>query len=165
MFKQCATLNTDIVVRWHGSMPDSRIFDNSVIRDRFEADEISGYLLGDSGYPCRNYLLTPLSNPHTESEHRYNTAHKKTRNKIECAGVWKKRFPILSVPIRVNLSAVPQIVVATAVLHNIALQYNEVSYSDSPAPEDQSEIEQENEASTNSVLSVRNTVVQRFFSG
>ena len=55
---------TDIVVRWHGSVPDSRIFENSVIRDRFEADEISGYLLGDRGYPCRNYLLTPLSNPH-----------------------------------------------------------------------------------------------------
>ncbi|XP_008188715.1 putative nuclease HARBI1, partial [Acyrthosiphon pisum] len=57
---------------WPGSVHDSTIFDNSMIRAQFENNEFGNcFLLGDGGYPCRDYLMTPLLNPYTEPEKRY----------------------------------------------------------------------------------------------
>lgn len=39
--------------------------------------------------------------------------------------VWKKRFPILAVRINMNLEFVESIIVATAVIHNIARYFGE----------------------------------------
>lgn len=41
------------------------------------------WLLGDSAYPCKSYLLTPLLQTHSSNEVNYNRAHIKTRNTIE----------------------------------------------------------------------------------
>lgn len=61
-----------ICIRWPGSVHDSTIFDNSMLRARFENQEFGTcVLLGDGGYPCRSYLMTPLLNQRTESEKRY----------------------------------------------------------------------------------------------
>ncbi|CAI6371601.1 unnamed protein product [Macrosiphum euphorbiae] len=50
----------------------------------------------------------------------------KTRNVVERSyGVWKRRFPVLSLGIRLDLSKVEAIIVATAVLHNIAILQKE----------------------------------------
>lgn len=55
-------------------------------------------LLGDGGYECRKYLRTPLSNPATPAEQEYNTRLSSTRMTVErLFGVWKRRFPILSI--------------------------------------------------------------------
>ncbi|CAB3986138.1 Hypothetical predicted protein, partial [Paramuricea clavata] len=43
-----------------GSVHDARIFDNSRICAQFERGDIQGILLGDNGYPCRQYLMTPV---------------------------------------------------------------------------------------------------------
>ena len=39
------------------------------MRSKFENNEFPGnYLLGDSGYACKRYILTPLGNPGTKPE-------------------------------------------------------------------------------------------------
>ena len=48
----------NIVVRWSGSVHDSKIFENSRLCAQFEHGDIQGMLLGDNGYPCRPYLMT-----------------------------------------------------------------------------------------------------------
>uniref|UniRef100_A0A0P4VXD6 DDE Tnp4 domain-containing protein n=1 Tax=Scylla olivacea TaxID=85551 RepID=A0A0P4VXD6_SCYOL len=68
----------NIICSWPGSVHDSRVFDNSRVCHLLEEGNYSGYLLGDSGYPCRKYLLTPLLSPTTEKERKYNIAHIKT---------------------------------------------------------------------------------------
>jgi len=113
---------TDIVARWPGSVHDSTIFHNSRLRANFENHMYrNALILGDSGYPSKSYLLTPLLNPERPAEIVYNQAHIRTRNIIErLFGVWKRRFPILALGMRYKLQRIMTIIVATAVLHNIA---------------------------------------------
>lgn len=117
----------DVVARWPGSVHDATIFQHSRLRQRFEEGDFqSGILLGNSGYPIKKYLLTPLLHPITEAENRYNNAHIRTRNIVERVfGVWKRRFPVLSLGMRVKMETVQDIIVATAFLHNIARNRNE----------------------------------------
>lgn len=112
----------NIVCRWPGSAHDANIFKNSVIRGKFEHGLMGESLLvGDSGYPLKKYFMTPLSNPQTVAEERYNESQIRTRNPIErCYGVWKRRFPILATGINVDLETAKTVIVATAVLYNIS---------------------------------------------
>jgi len=95
----------NVVSRWYGSAHDSTIFGNSRLCARFEAGEfVRGYLLGDAGYPCKPYLLTPVASPTTPAHQRYNFAHIQTRNAVERAfGVVKRRFPCLRLGLRVKV--------------------------------------------------------------
>jgi nuclease HARBI1 len=53
-------------IRWPGSVHDSTIFDNSLLRAQFENNKFEdAVLVGDGGYACRNYMMIPLSNPTT----------------------------------------------------------------------------------------------------
>ena len=111
----------DIVVRWPGSTHDSRIFNNSSVKVKFDRGEINGILLGHRAYRQTNYMYTPVDNPQTAQERRYNTAHNRGRNVIERTfGQWKQRFRAihgcLSYSMRTNI----RIITATAILHNIA---------------------------------------------
>jgi len=111
---------TDIVARWYGSAHDATIFNNSLIRAQFENGVIgAGHLLADNGYGVKPYLLTPLLSPCTEAEKRYNRCQISTRNTVERSyGVWKRRFPAIK---GVDVDNALVIIVATAVLHNMAL--------------------------------------------
>lgn len=116
----------NIVARWPGSTHDSRIFRNSSIRDRLEAGEVNGHLLGDSGYQCTRYLLTPLRNPDGIAEERYNRALTRARNTVErSTGTWKKRFPCLAYGFRTKMETTLRTIVATAILHNLAIDRRE----------------------------------------
>ena len=88
---------TGVVCKWGGATHDARIFENSKIFDKGEDGELDGVLLGDNGYPCKAYLLTPVLNPRNEPEARYNRSHISTRNCVErCIGVLKSKFRCLS---------------------------------------------------------------------
>lgn len=126
---------TDIVARWPGSAHDSNIFKNSVRGALFAGGNYqNNLLLGDAGYACSEYLLTPLDNPVYRHEHLYNESHIRTRNVVErLFGVWKRRFPVLALGIRLHLQDAFSVIVATAVLHNILRGAGEDLPPDDPA--------------------------------
>lgn len=66
----------------------------------------------------------------------YNEAQIKTRNTVErTLDVWKRRFACLSQKLRLNLDHTLAVIVAVAVLHNIALQENDTVIIDSDPEE------------------------------
>ena len=112
----------DIVARWPGSAHDSRIFHESSVKAYLEEDNIEGHLLGDSGYPCLSYLMTPLLNPVSAAETRYNRAQVRGRNIVErFNGMWKRRFPCLNY-MRIKLETVFAVIIACATLYNFLLE-------------------------------------------
>ncbi|XP_048242774.1 uncharacterized protein LOC125375882 [Haliotis rufescens] len=87
---------TNIIVQWPGSTHDSHIFNNCNLKRHLEEGKYDIWLLGDSGYACRPYLLTPVNNPANEKEEKYNGCHIGTRNSVERAfGLCKSRFRCL----------------------------------------------------------------------
>ncbi|XP_028177228.1 putative nuclease HARBI1 [Ostrinia furnacalis] len=87
----------DIVARWRGSTHDSRIFNESTIKERFERGEFCGRLIGDAGYALTPFLFTPVNNPQSQAEEAFT----------------------------VNLENAKLYTVALAVLHNIAIDMGE----------------------------------------
>lgn len=79
------------------------------------------HVLGDKGYPCLRYLMTPLSNPRSNAEKRYNFSQSSTRMVVERVnGIIKRRFPCLSKGLRFEPSKCAIVIVACCVLHNLA---------------------------------------------
>ncbi|XP_033739041.1 putative nuclease HARBI1 [Pecten maximus] len=85
----------NVICKWPGSVHDSFILSNSEVGTTLE-NEMDGWLLGDSGYPLRPWLLTPVTTPASRSDEMYNRSHMKTRNVVERAfGMLKSRFRCL----------------------------------------------------------------------
>jgi len=62
-----------------------------------------GFVLGDNGYGCTQYLLTPYNARQSPSEVRFKRAHKTTRCTIERAfGILKRRFHCLHTELRLQ---------------------------------------------------------------
>ncbi len=75
----------------------------SAFGNKFAVGEYKGLLLGDGGYACTPWLLTPYLDPQTGPQTRYNTAHKFTRSLMKRTfGRWKRRFPISHSEIRMS---------------------------------------------------------------
>lgn len=117
----------NVVARWPGSCHDQTIFNNSKLKMQLENNFYKGYILiADSGYANTSYMATPLLECHNPVEQLYNECIIRTRNVVErLFGVWKRRFPVLSLGMRLKMETVQDIVVATAVLHNIAVDLND----------------------------------------
>ncbi|KAK0144348.1 putative nuclease HARBI1 [Merluccius polli] len=116
---------TNIVARWPGATHDSFVLTNSSVGNRLEAGRVcDGWLIGDSGYALRPWLLTPLANPLTVREQRYNNIHGRTRSVVERAiGQLKSRWRCLDRSggmLLYHPAKVCRIVQACGVLHNIA---------------------------------------------
>jgi hypothetical protein len=114
---------TNIVSRFAGSTHDAFIWNGCSVNREFERGNIQGHLLGDSGYPLRPWLLTPVLHARNEDEERYNRRHRQARQLIESTlGKWKLRWLVVhdyGGAITLSPERCCRIVVATAVLHNI----------------------------------------------
>lgn len=85
----------------------------------------NGLLLRDSAHPLKQYLPTSIINLQTAAEQLYKDSHICTRNIIKhLFGIWKRRIPILTLGMWYCLQRGLSIIVATAVLHNIARHHN-----------------------------------------
>ncbi|XP_047434120.1 putative nuclease HARBI1 [Mugil cephalus] len=127
---------TSLDAKWPGSVHDSRIFHESTLFQRLQQGDFSGVLLGDRGYALHPFLMTPYPDPEPGPQTRFNTAHNKTRVKIENTfGLIKARFACLR-----RLRVVPdrgcKIIAACCVLHNIATIRKEREPKINPQPPD-----------------------------
>lgn len=116
-------------MKWPGGTHDSFIWNNSSLKHIFDNSTISdGWLLGDSAYPLRPWLLTPVLNPITPSENRYKSAHVRTRNTVERAfGVLKSRFRCIDSSggtLLYTPKKACRIAVTVAVLRNVCVDNN-----------------------------------------
>jgi len=84
---------TNIVVQWPGSTHDAYIWNNCGLKRWLENQPYIGHLLGDSAYPLKQYLLTPVRDPQTQAERNFNSCHKRARQRVEDTfGRWKSRW-------------------------------------------------------------------------
>ncbi|XP_052217864.1 putative nuclease HARBI1 [Dreissena polymorpha] len=118
----------DIVPRWPGAVHDARILRQSGLHQIMEQNIVHDqhqYLLGDSGYLCKRWLLTPFMNPADEHQLIYNRAHKRTRSVVERSiGILKRRWAILHNEIRLHPLKSCKVILSCAVLHNICNMRN-----------------------------------------
>ncbi|CAC5415895.1 HARBI1 [Mytilus coruscus] len=127
----------NIFANWPGSTHDSHIFNTSTLSNYLQTNHrglIDGVILGDSGYACRSFLLTPYANPIERHQQRFNGCHASTRSVIERTfGILKRRFHVLHSEVRMKPEKVYRIFGACAVLYNIALSRNEPLVNDDGA--------------------------------
>lgn len=161
---------TNVVCRWPGSTHDSTIFNNSRLCADFEAGNINGMLLGDNGYQCRRYLLTPFLNPATVSQRQFNKAHRRCRGTVERAfGQLKQRFRCLTNGIRLRLDIAQDTIVACFCLHNLAKKSSVPSTLDDEYVLEQDNDNNENDngsfidSHTHGGMAMRNSIVAQFF--
>ncbi|XP_013134227.1 PREDICTED: putative nuclease HARBI1 [Papilio polytes] len=119
---------TNVNAKFGGASHDSHIWESSRLRNHMESLQRSGesvWLLGDSGYPQRSYLMTPILNAEPGSRgDKYTKVHIKARNCIERAfGVLKSRFRCLlgQRVLYYHPDYAAEIVIACVVLHNMLL--------------------------------------------
>lgn len=135
----------NVVARWPGSCHDLTIFRKSKVYTTLMSGKWSnGLVVADSGYANSQYVVTPFINPGNHIEELYNESIIRTRNPVERSyGVLKRRFPVLSFGLRLNLPTTQAVIVACCVLHNIACDNNDINppnFSDMFLPEDDENI-------------------------
>lgn len=114
----------NVVARWPGSTHDAFILRDSSVWDLFESGTLKGktIVLGDGGYPCRPWLMTPVPglNP-TQAQTRYNRALSSARMAVEMSyGRLKRRWHVLHGEIRMAPGELVMFGVACAL---IIMQY------------------------------------------
>ncbi|XP_047507202.1 putative nuclease HARBI1 [Pieris napi] len=106
-----------------GATHDSFIWNTHPIKTFLENLNESTWLLGDSAYPLRKYMMTPILNTVTGTpESHYTDVHARTRNLIErTIGLLKARFRCLLVHrvLHYTPEKAASIVNACVILHNM----------------------------------------------
>lgn len=117
---------TNVVARFCGSTHDSFVLKHSNLWTAFEEQHVpvGNIILGDSGYPCRPWLLTKFPNPVNNAQKSFNAAHSRTRVIIEQSfGRLKRQWNILHEGIRMPIEMVPKIIGVCFMLRNLAIEF------------------------------------------
>ncbi|KAJ1151573.1 hypothetical protein NDU88_004353 [Pleurodeles waltl] len=158
--------------KFPGSVHDSYILRNSSISYVIgQLQRHCVWLIGDSGYPSLSWLQTPVRNPRTRAEERYNDAHGRTRRVIERTfSLLKARFRCLHMTdgsLYYSPKKVCQIIVACCMLHNLAL-LRQVPFLQEDGPEGDlvaavEPVDSEEEEAEEEDIDNRNNVIQEYF--
>lgn len=108
--------------------------------------------------------MTPILQPRTNAESRYNKAHARARNVIERVnGVLKARFICLN---RLNFepTVASKITNACAVLHNLCLQFSVPLDDDEDNSDDDDDGSNDNSQPNARGAVVRSNIVRNYFS-
>ncbi|XP_026728288.1 putative nuclease HARBI1 [Trichoplusia ni] len=131
---------TNVNTKFGGAAHDSHIWSASHVGSYMEGLHESGehvWLLGDSGYPQRPWLMTPILNCEPGSqEDTYTRRHVQARSRIErCFGLLKARWRCMlrHRVLHYHPEMASKIINACCVLHNIALHASIPPPSDMPA--------------------------------
>ncbi|KAJ1099922.1 hypothetical protein NDU88_005015 [Pleurodeles waltl] len=132
------------------------------------------WLLGDSGFPNLSWLLTPVRNPRTRAEGRYNEAHGRASRVIKRTfGLLKARFRCLHMTggsLFCSPRKVCQIIIACSMLHNLALQH-QVHFLQEDGPDDcvvaavepVEPVDSDEEEAEEEDIDNRESVIQQYF--
>ena len=156
-----------MVARSLGSTHDSHILRTSAVGRQLEGGSQGleeRVLLGDSGYPCTKFLMTPYTQPESPSQEKFNRAHKTCCVFERSFGLLKCRFHILHSEIRMSPDRVCTIIAACFVLHNIAvsLREPEVDYDDKKLDDADFDVQEQYQGPENG-KAVRSHITDRFF--
>ena len=160
----------DVYVGWPGSVHDARVFTNSSLyRKANNGELLQGdtlqvrggnvpiFLIGDSAYPLLPWLLKPfpfsISMPNDHKTYNYRLS--RGRVIVEIAfGRLKARWRRLSKQIDMDISNVPNVILACCALHNICEVHND-SFNDEWLQSD--EFDQPDSKDANAPASTRST--------
>nr|CAI5851451.1 unnamed protein product [Callosobruchus analis] len=132
----------NVNAKFPGSSHDSYIWSRSNVQRtmrQINQRHSDFFLIGDSGYPLRPWLQTPVRNPLPGTpEFHYNEAFLLARSTIErCNGILKMRFRCLLKHrvLHYTPTKCSKIILACAVLHNMCIE------NDVPMPENEENVE------------------------
>ena len=165
--KQFYSLNVQVIVDkskrvlWRcigelGSSHDSQVFHDSKLGKYMEnkrdiLNEMGCYIIGDSAYALRSYLLCPYDNAEVDSaEDTFNYFLSSSRIYVECCfGEVDRRWGVLWRPLEGSLEKKKFLVDACLRLHNFILDERDIEDSSENGAEfsEEEEIELLNEAS------------------
>ena len=125
----------DVYCGWPGSVGDGRIWENSNLGNQIDKIIPSGsFILADKAYALTTTVMTPykrIKKKIDADKKHYNLVHSQTRVVVETAfGSLKSRWRRLGSDIQLELSFLPDIVMAACVLHNLCIMKHD------PLPED-----------------------------
>ena len=130
----------DIDCSWPGSANDSTIYHYSAVKQHMES-QVTYKCAADSGYRISQIMVKPYDKVAAYNDRRkkkFNSALSGIRTIMteNIFGRWKKRFPIIT-NLRTHLQFSQKIIIATAILHNIATLWSD------PLPEGEEEDDEE----------------------
>ncbi len=123
---------------WPGSVNDCRVLKNSSLLRKFASGWrpfTNAILLGDSIYPCKEWLIPPIPEAliKSDQEKSFNASHMSTRRMIESSiGILKNKFPCLNFNRVKSPKYACEIIKACTALHNVALKYKAPIIPDPP---------------------------------